>query len=368
MKTKKRIIKIRDQKIYISQNSFFTLEQTNINDRALRFRNVQDIYWEIEIDSYDKESHEVDVKVTDYHPANISDFYKQSLEGNLKKINFQNLIWEKIEPCLSSYQKSALSDILQFKKKKKRTISRETNVNVNLIESEFKKTFIANKKDCIILKEKLDIEQGACFSINPFTAYGLVEMAEKAKCKAIVQNAAGGQVSEFVRILAAIKGIDVINIVRKQEQVISMKEKGVKYILDSTVETFSTDFSDLVNTLKPTMAFDAVGGEMTGLFIKSLPSSSSIILYGGLAGGSLSGIDPLEIIFKGKKLEGFNLNDWIANKTHEEFDKVNQKIQDLIIDGKVKTEIQATFKLDDVVTGIRTYIKSMSSGKVLFKP
>lgn len=228
--------------------------------------------------------------------------------------------------------------------------------------------FIANKKDCIILKDELDLEQGACLAINPFTAYGLVEMAKKAKCKAIVQNAAGGQVAEFVRVLAALNGIDVINIVRKQEQVIAMKEKGIKYILDSTSEGFDTDFSDLINTLKPTMAFDAVGGEMTGLFINGLPSSSAIVLYGGLAGGSLNGIDPMEIIFKDKKLEGFNLNDWMAYKTKEEFDRVNQNIQDLIINGKVKTEIQASFKLKDVVTGIRTYIKSMSSGKVLFKP
>jgi len=238
----------------------------------------------------------------------------------------------------------------------------------NDVDGTWAEYFIANKKDCIVLKEKLDFEQGACLAINPFTAYGLVEIAETAKCKAIVQNAARGQVAEFVRVLAALKGIDVINVVRKQEQLILLKEKGVKFILDSTTENFNADLLDLVNTLKPMMAFDAVGGEMTGLFMNSLPSSSSTILYGGLAGGSLSGIDPMEIIFKGKKLEGFNLNEWIANKTPEEFDKVNHKIQDLIINGKMKTEIQASFKLDDVVTGIRAYIKSMSSGKVLFKP
>lgn len=238
----------------------------------------------------------------------------------------------------------------------------------NDVDGTWAEYFIANKKDCIVIKEELDIEQGACLAINPFTAYGLVEMSEVAKCAAIVQNAAGGQVAEFVRVLAAIKGIEVINIVRKKEQVNSMKEKGVKYILDSTAKEFNSDFLDLVNKLNPTMVFDAVGGEMTGQYINMLPSSSKIVLYGALAGGTLSAIDPMEIIFKGKKLEGFNLNDWIANKSSAEFEKISKKIQDLIINGKVKTEIQATFILDDVVSGIRTYIKSMSSGKVLFKP
>lgn len=228
--------------------------------------------------------------------------------------------------------------------------------------------FIAEAKDCIILKDKLDIEQGACLAINPFTAYGLIEMAIASNCEAIVQNAAGGQVAEFIRVLAASKGIEVINIARKQEQIDILKKKGVNHMLDSTTETFNADFSELVKKLKPTMAYDAVGADMTGFFINGLPPFSRIVLYGGLAGGSLSGINPMDIIFKGKTLEGFNLSNWIAGKTNEEFEEVNDKIQDLIIEGKVKTNIQASFPLDDVVNGIRTYIKSMSAGKILFKP
>lgn len=228
--------------------------------------------------------------------------------------------------------------------------------------------FIANKTDCIILKDELDFEQGACLSINPFTAYALIELAIAANCKAIVQNAAGGQVAEFIRTLAGLNGIAVIDTVRKQEHIPYLKEKGAKYVLDTTSENFSSDFSDLINSFNPTIAFDAVGGEMTGLFLNHLPSSSRVVLYGGLAGGTLVGIDPLDIIFKGKKLEGFNLNEWIASKSSEEFDQISQKIQDLIIQGKLKTNIQGSFKLDEVVEGIRTYIKSMSGGKILLKP
>ena len=228
--------------------------------------------------------------------------------------------------------------------------------------------FIADANDCIVLKDELDFDQGACLSINPFTAYGLIELAGKNNCKAIVQNAAGGQVAEFIRVLADIKGIAVINIVRKQEHIAMLKDKGADYVLDSTNDNFETDYTKLVDFLRPAMAFDAVGGEMTGFLMTSLPSCSRLILYGGLSGSRLDGLDPVDIIFKGKKLQGFNLNEWIAGKTREEFRAVAGDIQDLIINGKMKTEIQGCFKLDDVVTGIRSYIKSMSSGKILFKP
>lgn len=228
--------------------------------------------------------------------------------------------------------------------------------------------FIADTNDCIVLKDELDIEQGACLAINPFTAYGLIEMAVASNCKAIVQNAAGGQVAEFIRALAKLNGIAVIDIVRKPEYITKLTNNGAEYVLDSSSENFNADLSDLIDTLQPTCAFDAVGGEMTGLFLNTLPPFSRVVLYGGLAGGSLAGIDPMDIIFKGKILEGFNLNEWISRKSKEEFETINHKIQDLIIRGKMKTQIQASFILDEVVNGMRTYIKSMSEGKVLFKP
>ena len=116
------------------------------------------------------------------------------------------------------------------------------------------------------------------------------------------------------------------------------------------------------------MAFDAVGGEQTGILLTALPLHSEVVLYGGLAGGFISAIEPFDIIFRDKRLYGFNLTAWKSTKSKKEFDTISNSIQDLMIAGKLRSKIQANFKLDDVVNGIRTYIKSMSEGKILFKP
>jgi NADPH:quinone reductase-like Zn-dependent oxidoreductase len=119
--------------------------------------------------------------------------------------------------------------------------------------------------------------------------------------------------------------------------------------------------------LNALIAFDAVGGETTGVLINNMPADSDIILYGGLSGIDISGIDSLEIIFGNKKLYGFDLNKWIAVKKKDEFQEVANEIQNMIIAGDLTTEIQSSFSLDDVVSAIRTYIKSMSAGKVLLR-
>ena len=58
----------------------------------------------------------------------------------------------------------------------------------------------------------------------------------------------------------------------------------------------------------------------------------------------------------------------MSEKSRDEFENISNEIQDMIIREEFKTEIQGIYKLDDVVNGIRTYIKSMSKGKILFRP
>jgi NADPH:quinone reductase len=230
------------------------------------------------------------------------------------------------------------------------------------------KYFISHAEDCLVLKDELNFEQAASLSINSFTAFGLIELAIQKNCKAFIQNAGGGQIAEFIRILAQMNGLEVINIVRKEDHVNSLNAKGASYVLNSTKEDFKEELNKLSHQLKAGIAFDAVGGEQTGILLTALPLHSDVVLYGGLAGGFISGIEPFDIIFRDKRLYGFNLTEWKQTKSKQEFDNINKSIQDLMIAGKLRSKIQASFKLDDVVNGIRTYIKSMSDGKILFKP
>ena len=228
--------------------------------------------------------------------------------------------------------------------------------------------FISKAEDCIVIKDGLNFEQAASLSINPFTAYGLVEMALNNNCSAIIQNAGGGQIAAFIRTLADLKGLQTINIVRKEESANSLKAAGVSHVLDSSRINFKEELKTLAFQLNATMAFDAVGSEQTGILLQAMPPRAKVVLYGGLAGGLIGGIEPFDIIFRDKKLIGFNLTEWRSAKSKADFEKISNQLQDWMIGGVLKSQIQAIFKLDEVVNGLRTYIKSMSAGKILFVP
>ncbi len=227
---------------------------------------------------------------------------------------------------------------------------------------------LANITDCIFLKNEMPLEQAACFAVNPFTAYGLYELVQEEDCKSIVQNAASGQVGRFIRVFAKSNKIKVINIVRKAEQLEQLKAEGESYVLDSSAEGFAENLKELAHKLNASIAYDAVGGEMTAQLINAMPTDSEVVVYGGLSGSAISGIDPMGIIFDRKVLSGFNLMDWMENLEEGEFEEISDYLQDLFIDGSLKTDIQASYSLEEVVNGIRTYIANMSAGKVLLKP
>jgi len=124
----------------------------------------------------------------------------------------------------------------------------------------------------------------------------------------------------------------------------------------------------LAYDLNATIAFDAVGGDGTGLLLNAMPPGSELVVYGGLSGKPLGMINPLDVIFKSKVIRGFNLGDWRTEVGETHFQKVSEELQELLINRVLSTKIQDTFSLDQVQYAIEQYIRNMSSGKILFQP
>ena len=222
--------------------------------------------------------------------------------------------------------------------------------------------------DCIVIGNELPPGQAACFSVNPFTAYAMIEVAKDHACKGIIQNAAGGQVAKFINALAHREGIEVINIVRKEGQLKALKQAGQKHVFWHLEEYFQEKLAEASNKLDASVAFDAVGGEQSGHILRSMPDNSTLYLYGALGARTLSEIPASDIIFKNKVVRGFNMNEWKDNLEKDAFDELSSFLQMLFAEGALKTEIQGSYKLTEHGEALMKYIRNMSGGKVLLLP
>lgn len=225
---------------------------------------------------------------------------------------------------------------------------------------------VTKKENVIVLNEKMNMDQAACFTVNPFTAYGMMDIARVNESKAIVLDAAGGQVPEMMRAMAKTEGIESINIVRKQETATLLHDEGVKHVLVETEDDFDDKLKTLCHQLQATTAFDAVGGMLAGKIFNAMPLDSELIIYGGLSNKPVSELNTMNLIFNQKFIYGFSLPDW--KEELENFNEISEYLQSKFIDGTLHTKIQGTTSLDNVVKGLRNYITNMSAGKILIKP
>ena len=112
MSKQTRIIKISDSKVYYTSSDFISISDTNFPDTAC-FNERFEIYWLIEISEYNKEKKILKVTVLEYEPNDVSSFSKQKAKSKINSFEFCKLKWEALEPRLSSYQKSELTDIVE---------------------------------------------------------------------------------------------------------------------------------------------------------------------------------------------------------------------------------------------------------------
>ena len=228
--------------------------------------------------------------------------------------------------------------------------------------------FVANARDCIVLKSKLSFEQAASLIVNPLTAIGLLETAKRGGHRAAIQTAAASQLGRMILAMAADANYPLINIVRRDGQVALLKSLGAEHVLNSSREGFVDELKTLSKRLGATIAFEAIAGDMTGTLLNVMPRGSAIYLYGALSEEPCSSIDPVEVIFNNKSIQGFYLGNWLRQRGVLGIPRAALRAQNLLISGRIETKVQRRLKLDEVVDGLQQYVQNMTDGKVLITP
>ena len=117
------------------------------------------------------------------------------------------------------------------------------------------------------------------------SALGLLEKVLEKKAAAVIQTAANSQMGRIMNRLFREHGIQVINIVRKEDQAQALREKygGPEqgcHVLNSEFGNFRDDLKKLAQKLNATVVLECVSGPIVGIISSCLPEKSTIICYG----------------------------------------------------------------------------------------
>jgi NADPH2:quinone reductase len=161
------------------------------------------------------------------------------------------------------------------------------------------------------MPDDLPVEDAASFFVNPYTAIAILDTAKEQGAKAIIHTAAASQLGQMLVKLAPTEGIEIINVVRREEQAELLKNLGAKHVVvTGSDDSWKEELSSKIKELGATVAFDAIAGRSAGDLLDLLPVKGTVYVYGGLA-GKVESVDPMALIYHEKKLKGFFLKSWL---------------------------------------------------------
>jgi NADPH:quinone reductase-like Zn-dependent oxidoreductase len=216
------------------------------------------------------------------------------------------------------------------------------------------------------LGSDVSLEAGAMSVVNPMTALAFLEMSRTAASGAVVNTAAAGALGRMIDRILSSEGIRVINVVRRPEHVDELTLDGTDIVLDSSSPGFDAQLLEMCRRYEATLAFDAVGGTMTHRLLAGLARGSTVVVYGGLSQQPAQA-DLGDLIFQDKTVTGFWLTRWIPGKNPMQVLRLWRKVQSQIADS-LRSEVRATYSLEQAVDAVTAYATAMSAGKVLLTP
>jgi len=219
---------------------------------------------------------------------------------------------------------------------------------------------------CFPLHKEVGLEQGAMSFVNPLTAWALVDLARRGGHQAVAQTAAASALGRMILRLAPRFGIEIVHIVRRDEQAELLRSLGAQHVLNSNSPEFDSELQGLCVRLNVRLAFDAVAGEMTNRLVRAMALGGRVVIYGALDKAPCQ-VDPGMMIFAGKGVEGFWLKDWLRKKSLVAQFLAMRNVQKLL-GSDLKTEVQARVPLEEVAKALEQYITQMTRGKVLLVP
>jgi NADPH:quinone reductase-like Zn-dependent oxidoreductase len=218
---------------------------------------------------------------------------------------------------------------------------------------------------CIEVDPSFEDEVAAC-GANPVTAIYMHRLTVEGGHKAMIQNAASSALGRMCIKYFKLKGIKTINIVRKNEYIKELEGIGADFVLNQEDEDFDLKLQKLAAEHKATIAFDAIGGEMSGRLLWALPYHSELRILGAFS------MQPIQariedFIFEDKSVKGLWVANWFQAIGAEEIRKVMEEVKPLLAT-VLKSNVSKVFKLEEYSEAFKFYKDNSGKGKVLFKP
>jgi len=237
--------------------------------------------------------------------------------------------------------------------------------------------------DCLQLPAGTSAAEGASCFVNPLTALSMTETMRREGHTALVHTAAASNLGQMLNKICLKDGIQLVNIVRSEEQTKLLRDAGAAHVVDSSKPSFMDDLVAALTDTGATIAFDAIGGGklagqiLTAMEVAAVRKMKEFSRYGSttykqvyIYGGLDTGPTILNRAFgMSWGLGGYLLTPFLMKIGREEAEKLRQRVA-----REIKTTFAShytkTISLSEALSAeaIAAYNKKSTGEKYLINP
>jgi NADPH2:quinone reductase len=239
-------------------------------------------------------------------------------------------------------------------------------VSVAGVHGAWAEYFIAESHAVVPISEKIPDVSAAQLLGMPLSALLLLRLIAAQPGHAIIQNAATGAVAKAFAMIAASKGITVINLVRRQEAVVELANIGIRNSVATDQRDWQLAVREMANGAPIMAATDFVGGAASGDILSLVAENGVLISFGALSGKPME-ISPGDLIFKQAIVKGFWLSKLLQTTAPNEIGAIVGELVELVENEVIRFQVDAIFDLADISKAMQASVASSRRGKVLLR-
>mgnify|MGYP003642545142 FL=1 len=226
--------------------------------------------------------------------------------------------------------------------------------------------FVAPADGVLPLPDMISDTAGAQLIAMPFSAISLLETLKAKQGDWIIQTAANGAVGKIMVTLAKARGINLLNLVRRDEAVQELTDMGIENVLSTSDSDWQKKARDIVGDAGAVSAIDSVGGDVSADLVDLLGLDGELVVFGTATGAPMP-LSSGALIMKHITIKGF----WGARVSKEmdpaERTRLITELVTLTAKGELVLEDGGFFEIDDVATAMKAALTPGRAGKVMFR-
>lgn len=240
-------------------------------------------------------------------------------------------------------------------------------VSVASVHGSWAEYFLAPAAGLVPVPDSISDEAAAQLIAMPFSAITLLDFLEVASGDWVIQNTANGAVGKTLAMLAAARGVHIVNLVRRDAGVEELAALGIANAVSTATDGWQDRVRAITGDAPIRAAVDSIGGQASAELLSILGEDGLLVSFGTMAGEPMQ-ISSGNLIFKQAVVKGFWGSKVSAAMPAEAKRRLLGELIRLVASGELKLPAGAVFGLDQVADAVRASLTAGKAGKVLLKP